>query len=664
MAIGKIAYYFEHKEITAGSCLSEKDNRYHLLLPGSKEIHLQKKRIIHFSTYSIDIRSSKDAQLHFIAEKTALQKELAKNICVPDLWELIDNKGMSYDITLLTKKYFNNASDSDHEMAIIRAIMDDGIYFKMKGVTFLANTVEQVEKLKTNAEKEKNKQKEISGFSKWLNLAIEKNKITEKISNNFLTYLKQYTISGKEAPCYTTIKNTLKSAKIGTQKECFDFLVKTGVFDEDENLLFQKHQIHCNWPETVINDTTSLINSNKNWFLIDKSREDLTRINTFSIDDASTLDIDDALSFEEHHDFFIIYVHITDVASVIKPGTAIDLEAKRRGRSIYLPEGKSPMLPKSLSENSLSLKQGEIRPAVSFKIKLSLDGNIIDCSAQTSLIKNDRKMSYDETDNAIKTDPLFKKLYNLTLNLRKKRLLKGARSILLPELQLEVNQKKEIKIKKREREAESQVLVSECMILANYCASLIFRKNSFPALYRKQTAPADKIEQKDNLSLFELFSMKRNFEKVTIDTNTEPHNGLGLDSYTTITSPIRKYLDLVTQRQLLNLLRGEKPEHDPASLEKIADSAQLILTKAAIVEQEREKYWLLKLLQKSIGEKKEALVLGKKFKRYRILLTEFYMDLTVRASEGTELTPGETIYIEIKKTDPFNGTLQACASEV
>ena len=139
---------------------------------------------------------------------------------------------------------------------------------------------------------------------------------------------------------------------------------------------------------------------------------------------------------------------------------------------------------------------------------------------------------------------------------------------------------------------------------------------------------------------------------------------MGLDSYTTITSPIRKYLDLVTQRQLLNLLRGEKPEHDPASLEKIADSTQLVLTKATIVEQEREKYWLLKVLQKSIGEKKEAIVLGKKFKRYRILLTEFYMALTVRASEGTELTPGETIYIEIKKTDPFNGTLQACASEV
>jgi exoribonuclease-2 len=664
METGKIVYYFEHREIISGICLSEKDNKYHLLLPKSKEINLQKKRLIHLSSYTVDISLPKDVQLSIAAEKNVLQNKISRAICISDLWKSLKNKGQLYDISFLTKEIFKNKSNSDREMAVIRSIMNDSIYFKMQNLQFLANTLEQVEKLKIYAEKERKTQKEISDFSKWLNLALEKNTVAEKNSGVFLTYLKQYTISGKNVPCYTTIKNTLKSAQITTQKDCFDFLVKAGVFDEDENLLFQKHQIHCAWPETVINDTVSLIGPDNSLFHLDKSRGDLTGINTFSIDDASTMDIDDALSFEEHHDFFIIYVHITDVASVIKPGTAIDLEAKRRGRSIYLPEGKSLMLPDCLSENYLSLKQGEIRPAVSFKIKLSLDGDILDFSAQTSLIKNDRKMSYDETDNAIKTNPLFEKLYNLTLKLRKKRLLNGARSILLPELQLEVNQKKEIKIKKRERKAESQILVSECMILANYCASLIFRKNNFPALYRKQTGPANKIEQKDNLSLFELFSMKRNFEKVTIDTNAEPHNGLGLDSYTTITSPVRKYLDLVTQRQLLNLLRGEKPEHDPASLEKIADSSQLILTKAAIVEQEREKYWLLKVLQKSIGEKKEALILGKKFKRYSILLTEFYMDLTVRASERTELTPGETIYIIIEKADPFNGTLQASASEI
>jgi len=662
MAIGKIAYYFEHKEIIAGICLSEEDNRYHLLLPGSKEIHLQKKRIIHFSSYNIDISSPKEAQLRFITEKTVLQKKLAENICLPDLWELIDNKGMSYNITFLTNKYFNYASDSDHEIAIIRSIMNDGIYFKMKGIQFLANTVEQVDKLKTNTEKEKNKQQEISEFSKWLNLAIEKYEIAEKNSDKFLTYLKQYTISGKDAPCYTTIKNTLKLAQISTQKECFDFLVKTDVFDKDENLLFQKYRIHLTWPEAVINDTTSLIKSDMNWFLLDKSREDFTHINTFSIDNASTMDIDDALSLEEHHNFFIIYVHITDIASLIKAGTPIDLEAKKRSRSIYLPDRKSPMLPYSLSENYLSLKQGKTRPAVTFKIKLSQDGDIIDYSAQTSLIKNDHKMSYDEADQIIKTNPLFKKIYNLTLKLRKKRQLNGAHSILLPELQLEVNLKKEIKIIEREREAESQILVSECMILANYCASLIFRKNSFPALYRKQTEPADKIKQKGNLSLFELFSMKRNFGKVTISTNAEPHNGLGLDSYTTLTSPVRKYLDLVTQRQLLNLLRGERPEHSPASLREIADSSQLILTKAAMIEQEREKYWLLKVLQKCIGQKKEALVLEKKIRGYSILLTEFYMNLTVKTLEGTKLTPGETIFIIIEKADPFNGTVKISIS--
>ncbi len=663
MKSGKIVYYFEHKEIMSGICLSDKDNSYHLLLPGSKEINLQKKRAFYVSDYSVDISLPKDVMMSIAEEKTVLQNKIAETICIPELWKSLENKGQLYDISFLTRKIFRNKSDSDREMAVIRSIMNDSIHFKIKNLQFFANTLEQIEKLKINLEKERKKQTKIIDFRKWLNVAKEKNSTAEKHSGEFFTYLKQYTISGKQAPCYTTIKKALKSAQITTQKDCFDFLVKTGVFDEDENLLFQKHQIHCAWPETIINNIRSLLGPDNNSFLFDKSRKDLTRINTFSIDDASTLDIDDALSFEEHYNSFMLYVHITDVASVIKPGTAIDLEAKRRGRSIYLPEGKSPMFPDCLSENSLSLKQGEIRPAVSFKIRLSLDGDIIDFSAQTSLIKNDLKMSYDETDNAIKTNPLLKKLYNLTLKLRKKRLLNGARSILLPELQLEVNQKKEIKIKKRKREAESQVLVSECMILANYCASLIFRKNSFPALYRKQTAPVDKIEQKDNLSLFELFSMKKNFEKVTIDTNAEPHNGLGLDSYTTITSPVRKYLDLVIQRQLLSFIRGEKPEYDPSSLEKIASSSQQILSKAAIVEKERKKYWLLKVLQKSIGKKKEALVLKKIFKRYSILLTEFYMTLTVRTLEGTELTPGETIYIKINKTDPFYGTLQASVSE-
>ena len=151
MATGKIVYYFEHGEITAGICLSEKDNSYHLLLPGSKEINLQKKRAIHLSSYTVDISLPKDVQLSIAAEKTVLQKKISETIRIPDLWESLENKGQLYDISFLTKEIFKNNSNSDREMAVIRSIMNDRVHFKMKNLQFLANTLEQVEELKINS---------------------------------------------------------------------------------------------------------------------------------------------------------------------------------------------------------------------------------------------------------------------------------------------------------------------------------------------------------------------------------------------------------------------------------------------------------------------------------------------------------------------------------
>ncbi len=658
MDIGKIAYYFEHKEIISGICLSETDDRYSLLLSGSNEIVLPKKRIIYLSSYTVDTKTTKEDQLLFAAEKTDHQKKLTQKICISALWESLKNKGNLHGISSLTDIWFKDKTDSDREMAVLRSIMNDGIHFKMKDSQFLSNTQEQVLKLKVNTEEKRQKQKEIIDLSKWLNSLIAEKEISVKNRDKFISYLKEYTIDGKDASCYSAIKNILRSEKITTQKECFELLVKTGAFAEDENILLLTYRVPCKWPESVIKQTAALVEPDTQKSCRDKSRKDLTHINTFSIDDLSTMDIDDALSVEEHPDFFIVYIHIADVASFISPGAPIELEAKNRGRSIYLPEEKIPMIPSKLSENILSLKQGTTRPAVSFTIKLSHEGEILDYNAQTSIIKNDRKMDYNEADNEIISNSLFKKLYSLALKLRGKRLANGANSILLPELQINVNNRKEIKLIKRERESKSQILVSEYMILANYCASLIFKENNFPALYRTQAVQSEKPVQKEPPSLFELFSMRKHFGRVSIDTKAEPHSGLGLSSYTTLTSPLRKYLDLVTQGQLLALLNGRKSEHNQTSLKNIVESSQAILTKAATVEQERERYWLLKILQQSIGQKTEALILEKKHKGYRILLKEYFMEINIKIPRKTELTPGETISVIINNIDPFSSLIQ------
>lgn len=662
MSAGKIIYYFEHKEILAGICLYEKDGKYHLLLPGPREINLQKKRAIHLTTYAVDENLSRDDRIRFVSEKAALQQKLSDALSVSALWQGLAEKGTPYDIPALTAAAFSGKTDSDHQMALIRALMKDSVHFKMKGPLFLANTPEQVEKLREKEKQEARKQQEIESFTLWFDHLVNAGRLTQP-RDDFVSHLKAYVIDGKEAAEYSIIKNALKKKGVKTEKACFDLLVKTGVFDPDENLVLTKHRVPAQWPEDICALQESGNGPDIRSILNDPSRTDLSRLDTFSIDDSATRDIDDALSITPTEDGFIVHVHIADAAALITPGSPVDLEAKKRGRSLYLPDTKIPMIPEVLSENILSLKQDELRPAVTIRISLSRDGDIINYSAHASIIRNDRRMSYDEADIEIKNSSDFAAYYSLATRLRERRLKNGASGILLPELMIRITPGGEISAVRRERETESQVLVSELMILANYCASRMFAESACPVLFRKQSQPAQNSDPGPNPSLFDLFSLRKNFGRVDIGTDPEPHQGLGLDSYVTLTSPLRKYLDLVAQRQLLKLIKKEPPVYDPKSLAGLAEALQPVLTRSAIAEQERRRYWLLKILEKQKGQPLEALVLDKRYRGYGLLLTDYYMDVHLKASRDIVLSPGETVPVIIKTIDPFAGQLQIALAD-
>ena len=143
-----------------------------------------------------------------------------------------------------------------------------------------------------------------------------------------------------------------------------------------------------------------------------------------------------------------------------------------------------------------------------------------------------------------------------------------------------------------------------------------------------------------------------------MDVTPGPHSSLGLSSYTSITSPLRKYLDLVTQRQLVYLLKSRIPAYSPKALKNIAASVQPFLTRAAIVEQERKRYWVLKVLKGRIGEKLPALILDKRFRVYTILLIEYLLDVHLKVPEGIFLSPGDMVPVIIKHVNLFDGTLQ------
>jgi exoribonuclease-2 len=463
-------------------------------------------------------------------------------------------------------------------------------------------------------------------------------------------------VFGKEAPHYRNTKQILARVGACEQRACFDMLVKLGIWDEDENLLLQRHGISHTWPDSVTEQMEALGKADLLKTVKDKQRKDLTHLQTFSIDEPFTRDIDDAISFEFHKDFLQLGIHVTDAASLIHPGSPLDKESARRGASLYLPNEKVPMLPQTLSEKMLSLMKGKRRPAISFLINLSLKGEMLDFKSILSVIRVSEKLSYNEVDVDIEKGGRFLRLYNLVSSLRKRRTESGATWVLIPELQVRLDRKKKVVLTIRDKESPSQVLVSESMILANHCAALLFIEKQFPALYRKQAAPSKKIDSGTRPSLFQLFSQRRKFSRVEVDVTPGPHSSLGLSSYTSITSPLRKHLDLVTQRQLVSLIKDEAPVYNRKELKNIASSVLSMLTKASIVDQERKRYWLLKVLRNRVGEELKALVINFRFGVYNIILLDYLLDVILKVPEGIFISPGDIVSVMIKSVDPFAGT--------
>jgi exoribonuclease-2 len=136
------------------------------------------------------------------------------------------------------------------------------------------------------------------------------------------------------------------------------------------------------------------------------------------------------------------------------------------------------------------------------------------------------------------------------------------------------------------------------------------------------------------------------------------HSSLGLSSYVSITSPLRKYLDLVTQRQLISYMQGESPYYGEKDLKNIASTTQSFLTKGAIVKQERKRYWLLKVMQERIGEKLNALVLDIKFRGCTAVLLDYLLAVHLAVPEPHSITPGDTVPVVIQSVDPFTMSLK------
>ena len=322
-----------------------------------------------------------------------------------------------------------------------------------------------------------------------------------------------------------------------------------------------------------------------------KERVDLSDLAFCSIDPDDAKDYDDAIFYDEKEN--ALYVAIADVSEYVQNHSATDKAAKFRGFSIYFPHKCVPMLPRNLSENICSLKPDAYRLAFIFKLSFDVNFNVIKDELFEGLIKSRARLTYGLVDEVLKgkkhlqnqnIQNFLLKLAKITEILRQKRLLKGF-DFRSKELKMSLDEAGLVKSTHYESDTPSHALIEDCMLLANIAAAKrinqgIFR-NHEPAdmkkilyliddlaalginatyesdlakMIAKIQAKADEIGIREDVDKLIIKAQKR----AQYNNFSSGHFGLGFDTYTHFTSPIRRYSDLILHRLLKAKLKNDE----------------------------------------------------------------------------------------------------------
>lgn len=196
------------------------------------------------------------------------------------------------------------------------------------------------------------------------------------------------------------------------------------------------------------------------------------------------------------------------------------------------------------------------------------------------------------------------------------------------------------------------------MILANSLAAEFIANREIPGLYRSQPPPRQRLIEGYEKDLFINVRQRKNLSPMTLSTKPKPHSGLGVTPYTTITSPIRRLLDLVMQHQIMHQLRGKGSLFTKKELMKMGDAIGNLLTRANAAKQLRHRYWILKFLEPRIGERFNGLVIDKGPRHIHVLLIDFILDADLPLGQAIDAEPGQLLSVKIAKADALNSILK------
>ena len=568
------------------------------------------------------------------------------------VWELYAGSSDSLGLEALAECLWDSLT-GERAYALFSVLREDRLFFKEKGGKYEPRPQAQVEELRKQqsalAHKEKLQTEMVARLeARFANpsspLGADELKRLEAV--------KKYALWGDEAPDKNAGLDFLKLlGRPQTEVGAFQLLVDSAVWNKHENLDVHRAGLSASFDAEL--DALAL-NAAQSRHDPDQVI-DLTHLASVTIDDDTTTEVDDALALETLADGRTRYwVHIADPGRWILPGSPLDVEARRRGTTVYLPTGRFTMFPPSLAEGPFSLNPGADTPALSFGCLLAEDGALVEYTVVPSTIRVARRLSYHDTEALLAAnDPLIKAIAEGADRREAWRVAQGAVMINLPETEVKVDLatgKLEIGIYTAEAARD---WVAEFMILAGEAAARFATEKQVPVLYRVQKAgdpidvahlPAGPVQE-----FAKIVSMTRS----GLSVEPGPHAGLGLATYLQATSPIRRYGDLAVHRQLKAAAAGEPPPYTADELASLAAELDPLGAQAAKMERASDRYWVTEALARQKGKTWKVQFLGwfrEQDRLAQVLIEELGYRAVMKLPKEKAL--GEVFTVKVAAADP------------
>jgi exoribonuclease-2 len=646
MESGNVVEFIDSKKIICAVVLEVKKMRLRVLTENNRETKLPANRLSHKCTHHLDLSMGRDRLVENLKKIAQHRKSLIEQIDIKELWEILNTEQEWIDLATMTEFCFPENPNGDHESAVLRAFFENRLYFKFNTDRFFPNSIEKVNQLISQEAEIERKNNIIAKGAMVMKATLtgQNGRVKEEYKE-IIDILTSYYLFEKESPHHEMGKAILTKAGADNHDAILKMMVNLGIWEENQNLDLLRFDVPTQFPEPINNAAISCQNKSLNKSL--NHRRDLTHLALITIDGQSTSDFDDALSIEDHGDYYIIGIHIADVGHYVDKNSPIDQEAQTRGSSIYMPDQKISMVPACLSEDLCSLKQNQLRPAISTMIKITATADILAYEIIASVIKVKHQLTYFDVNAIADHEPAIVAFTRIAKNFRKKRLSKGALQITLPEIGIWFNENNEPAISRVNRESPGRLLVSEMMILCNWLCARFLVKHEVPSIFRSQPDPRKRLLSNDEGTLFQNWMQRKHLSRFILDSKPDNHSGLGLDAYVTATSPIRKYFDLVTQRQIRSTLNLEVP-YSKEEIDKIIQLLKEPMRHVGRIQYRRHRYWLLKYLEAKMGQKEEAIVLGRRKNLYQVLLKEYLVECSLSLQNGYNLKPEDIIQVTIQ----------------